>query len=81
MTHIPQPPTCLQLLHLAPVIPVLQDPEEQEHGHLPAQQRGLVVSKATQDTAQGKYTSQSLCLAKQPGVGHTCVTPSAQDAP
>lgn len=36
MTHIPQPPTWLQLLHLAPVIPGLQDLEEQEHRHLPA---------------------------------------------
>lgn len=55
--------------------------DEQEHRHIPAQQRGLMVSKATQDTAQGMHRSQSLCLDKQPGVGYTCVTPSAQDAP
>lgn len=77
MTHIPQSPTWLQLMHLIPVILFLQDVEEQEHRHLPTQQKGLMVSKATQD----KYTSQSLCLDKQPEIGHTCVTPFGQDAP
>lgn len=49
VTQNPQPPTQLQLLHLAPVTPVLQDLEGQkEHGHHPAQQRGLTISKAKQ---------------------------------
>lgn len=78
MTHIPQSPTRLQLMHLTLF---LQDVEEQEHRHLPVQQKGLMVSKTTQDTAQAKYTSQSLCLDKQPGAVDTCGTPFAQDAP
>ena len=53
VTSVPQSPTWLQLPylapHLAPVTPVLQDLEGQKkHRHHPAQQRGLVVSKAKQ---------------------------------